>query len=149
MCSDYANMLVSDAAGVVEGWRALLKHIMLVDEPLDFDIISKIDFRGLQDEHLVSLSKALWDLMGNSVADNTIEDLEAFVGDGEENGFDVFRTLYWDNMGGAQQAQVSNIRPSIDFPNAIMKPTFFGTCRNGFSSRRSMATASTTRTSSN
>ena len=102
-------------------WSRLLELVEQERRPFSQEkqkIIKTVD--GVHVD-LSFISNQLWAFVGNHLSPNVYSNRLSMVGGEEYNGLELWRKLYLDNEGGAEQVVLSGIRRFHGFPKCPSK----------------------------
>ena len=78
-------------------------------------VLQGLAIDDLQAADLLTLSADLWSSLETIMTDSLLARREALAGGEEANGFELWRILYWDHEGEAQQCQIAGVRSFLTF----------------------------------
>ena len=84
---------------------------------------------GLTAADMCMLSSELWSFLGMIMTDSILPRRQALAAGEEQNGFELWRVLYWDHEGGAQHCQIQGVRQFMASPHC--KDMFFWNAHGG------------------
>ena len=65
---------------------------------------------------LIEMAQDLWSFLGTVMTDDIHPRRESLAAGEDGNGFELWRVLFWEHEGGAQQVHVHGIRDFHTFP---------------------------------
>ena len=126
------------AQSVNPNWRRVLDHIRMCKQMLTWFNLRSMKIDGLNPADLASLSLDLWTFIGSVVKDEYLPRRQAQAAGEEGNGFELWRSIYWEHEGGSQTVQLQGVRHCMAFPRAKTRRTCTSTLANGLSSATPM-----------
>ena len=107
------------AQSVHPNWRRVLDHVRVSETMLTWSKLRSMRLEGLLSADVYALALDLWTFLGTVMTDNFQPRRQALAAGEEDNGFELFRTLYWDHEGGAQHVQLQGVRQFLAFPQSF------------------------------
>ena len=98
-------------------WRRLLDKVRKMNDRITWQWMSMNCIDGLQPRDLTMLSVYLWGgVLGTVMTDQQLQRRQALAGGEGGHGFELWRVLYWDHAGGAQQCHLQGLKQFMAFP---------------------------------
>ena len=123
------SRILDHLVGGYQAWGRLLDLVQKYRQPLTFRALN--DIRSVDDAplNLPWLSRHLWTFLGPRLGDSIYQRRVQMAGGEDSNGLELWRRLFIENEGGAEQVALAGLRRFHAFPKCTKKEdlsTFLG-----------------------